>query len=179
MRWPWCHHRPLGEGGRRPAVGWLPWPLTPTRRPIAPATANTPKAEAAPAAKTEQVAAAPAAKPMAGDAKAGEKVFHKCKICHDATSAKNKVGPGLQGVLGRTVGTHDGFRYSKAMKSAGEKGMTWTDEALLAFVEKPRAYVKEKMGGSTKMSFPGLKKEKDRDDLITYLIQETGGLPQE
>ena len=55
----------------------------------------------------------------AGDATAGATVFKKCAVCHVADSDKNKVGPSLFKVMGRTAGTHPGFSYSPAMKAAG------------------------------------------------------------
>ena len=133
-----------------------------------PAAAET-KAEAAPAA---QVAAAPA-----GDADAGKKVFNKCKACHVLDSAKNKIGPSLQGVFGRTVGTADGFKYSKAFMAAKDKGMKWTDENVAALVASPKDFVKEHIGddkGRTRMSFAGLRKQKEIDDLLAYMKQAGG-----
>src|SRR4051812_6753610 len=64
----------------------------------------------------------------AQDAAAGEKVFTKCKVCHIADKDQNKIGPSLNGVIGRTAGTHPGFNYSKAMTEAGKSGVKW-DEA--------------------------------------------------
>jgi len=57
-----------------------------------------------------------------GDAAEGERVFKKCAACHSAEENKNKVGPSLHGVVGRTPGTLEGFRYSLAMQSFGEAG---------------------------------------------------------
>ncbi|RUY60360.1 c-type cytochrome, partial [Mesorhizobium sp. M7A.F.Ca.CA.001.13.1.1] len=61
-----------------------------------------------------------ASQSQAQDAAAGEKVFAKCKVCHVADQDKNKVGPSLNGVIGRTAGTHPGFSYSQAMVAAGK-----------------------------------------------------------
>lgn len=95
----------------------------------------------------------------------GEKVFKKCKACHQVgKGAKNRSGPHLNDVLGRTAGTVDGFRYSKAMAAAGGDGLAWTDETLQEFLTKPRDYVK-----GTKMSFPGLKNPSDIEAIIGYL----------
>jgi cytochrome c len=128
------------------------------------AAASQPAAEnSAPA----QVAAAPV-----GDAKAGEKVFRKCTSCHVIDSDKNKLGPSLKGILGRTAGTVDGFRYSKAFKAASEKGLKWTEQTLAAFVANPKAFVKDEIGadkGRTRMAFPGLRKEKDVNDLMAFI----------
>ena len=105
---------------------------------------------------------------VGGDPAAGEKVMKKCLACHTLEPGKKKVGPSLHGVVGRTPGTLEGFRYSKAMVAFGEGGAVWDVETLDAFLTGPRKFVK-----GTKMSFPGLKKEKDRADLIAYLQQAT------
>ena len=96
---------------------------------------------------------------------AGEKVFKKCKSCHQVgESAKNRTGPILNGIVGKAAGTVEGFKYSKALKAKAEEGLVWTDEALAEFLKKPRAFMK-----GTKMSFAGLKKEKDLDAITAYL----------
>jgi cytochrome c len=97
--------------------------------------------------------------------KAGEKVFKKCKSCHQVgDGAKNKTGPHLNNVMGRTLGSIDGFKYSKTMKAMGEEGTVWNEETMAAFLAKPKKYVKK-----TKMSFAGLKKEKDIVAITEYL----------
>ncbi|WP_135506790.1 c-type cytochrome [Roseovarius aestuariivivens] len=100
-----------------------------------------------------------------GDADAGEKVFRKCMACHAVgEGAQNKVGPQLNGVVGREIASVEGFNYSSALADMGAEGKTWTPEELAAFLEKPRDYAK-----GTKMSFAGLRKEEDRADVIAYL----------
>lgn len=104
---------------------------------------------------------------VTGDAAKGERVFKKCMACHAVgEDAKNKVGPALNGILGRTAGTFDDFAYSAAMKDKGAGGLVWTPETLAAFLEKPKDYV-----DGTKMSFAGLRKPDERDDVIAYLAQ--------
>lgn len=106
-----------------------------------------------------------AAAVQAADVKAGEKVFKKCSACHAVgDGAKNKVGPHLNDVFGRTAGTLDGYKYSKAMIKAGEGGLVWNDETMDAFLLKPKKLIKK-----TKMAFSGLKKDKDRANIIAYL----------
>ncbi|SNR67347.1 c-type cytochrome [Puniceibacterium sediminis] len=101
----------------------------------------------------------------AGDAAKGEKVFRKCMACHAVgPDAKNKVGPELNGIVGRHVGALADFGYSDAMKAKGDEGLVWDAESLAAFLEKPRDYVK-----GTKMSFAGLRKDDDRANVIAYL----------
>lgn len=100
-----------------------------------------------------------------GDAEAGEKVYRKCMACHAVgEGAKNKVGPQLNGVVGRTIGAVEDFRYSDVLAEMGAEGKQWTPEELAAFLEKPREYAK-----GTKMSFAGLRKEEERNDVIAYL----------
>ncbi len=97
----------------------------------------------------------------AGDAAAGEKVFKKCKACHSFDTAKKKIGPHLNGVVGRKAGSVEGYKYSKAMKAAD---ITWDEASLDEYLKKPKAFLK-----GTKMSFGGLKKDAQRADIIAYL----------
>lgn len=105
------------------------------------------------------------AQEAAGDAANGEKVFRKCMACHEVgPDAKAKVGPPLNGVIGRTAGTLEGFAYSDAMVAAGEGGLVWTAETIGELLEKPKDFVP-----GTKMTFAGLRKEEERADVIAYL----------
>ncbi|MEI4483259.1 MULTISPECIES: c-type cytochrome [Phyllobacterium] len=101
-----------------------------------------------------------------GDATAGATVFKKCTACHVADSDKNKVGPSLNGLFGRTAGTHPGFNYSPAMKAAGAAGLVWDSASLREYLHDPKAKVK-----GTKMAFAGLKDETDITNLEAYLKQ--------
>jgi cytochrome c len=99
----------------------------------------------------------------AGDAEKGKQVFKQCALCHTNEAGKNKIGPSLFGVVGRKPGTEAGFSYSSSMKEFGE-GHTWTPEQLDSYLVDPRKVV-----SGTKMIFPGLKKEEDRQNVIAYL----------
>lgn len=112
------------------------------------------------------VATSVAGQSNAQDAAAGEKVFTKCKACHVADEDKNKVGPSLMGVIGRTAGTHPDFKYSPAMVEAGKAGLVWDDAKLTEYLRNPKAMIK---GG--KMAFPGLKKDDEIANVIAYLKQ--------
>ena len=101
----------------------------------------------------------------AQDAENGAEVFKRCRACHDVgDKAKNKVGPILNGIIGRKAGTIEGFNYSDANKKAGANGWVWTEEKLMEYLLNPRTA----MPGN-KMAFAGIRDELDRKDLIAYL----------
>jgi cytochrome c len=99
---------------------------------------------------------------QAQDAAAGEKVFLKCKVCHQiGDTAKNSVGPVLTGVVGRQAGTYPGYSYSETNKTSG---LTWDEATLTDYLKNPRAKVP-----GTKMTFPGLTSADDIKNAIAYL----------
>ena len=101
-----------------------------------------------------------------GDVVSGEKIFKKCAACHSINKGgKNKIGPALYNVVGRTVGGLDNYKYSKTLASYGKQ---WTFEELNGFLQKPASYLK-----GTKMSYAGLRKEEDRASIIKYLNQNS------
>ncbi len=109
----------------------------------------------------------------AADAAAGKKVFKKCAACHKLT-AKNGVGPGLAGIIGRKVASTDYKRYSKDFKALGEKGVVWNAETLASFVHMPKKWVASELGkkkAKIRMAFAGVKKQKDVDNLVAFLME--------
>jgi cytochrome c len=100
----------------------------------------------------------------AQDAAAGEQVFKKCLPCHAVgPGAKNKVGPELNGLDGRHSGSAAGYSYSAANKNSG---IVWKEETFEAYIKDPRGKIP-----GTKMIFPGIKNEKDIDNLWAFLQQ--------
>src|SRR6056297_651254 len=84
-----------------------------------------------------------------GDAAAGEKVFNKCKSCHMVVSDSGeefvkggRTGPNLWGVVGRSAGTVEDFRYGDDIVKAGEEGLDWNEEEFVAYVQDPREYLR-------------------------------------
>ena len=100
------------------------------------------------------------------DADAGKKIYRKCKACHKAEEGKNGVGPSLWGVVGRDVGSVEGYKYSDAVM--GMEG-NWTGANLDAYFADPKAFIP-----GNKMSFPGLKDPQDRVNVIVFLNQADG-----
>lgn len=99
-----------------------------------------------------------------GDPAAGEKVFGKCRTCHQiGPTAKNAVGPELNGVIGRHSGSVAGYNYSDANKNSG---LVWDEATFKEYIANPQ----KKVPG-TKMSFPGLKSQKEIDDIYAFLVQ--------
>jgi cytochrome c len=97
----------------------------------------------------------------AADVEAGKADFKKCALCHTVEAGKNKIGPSLFGVIGRKAASLENYNYSDAMKKFDH---SWDAQTLDNYLADPRAVVPE-----TKMIFPGIKDEKERQDVIAYL----------
>ena len=96
-----------------------------------------------------------------GDIAKGKKLAKKCKSCHTMNEGgKNGLGPNLFGIIGASAGAVEGFKYSKAMSSSG---ILWDEATFNDFILKPKAVV-----AGTKMSFKGIKKATQREDLLAY-----------
>jgi len=115
---------------------------------------------------------------IAQDAAKGEAVFKKCMACHRVgPDAKNLVGPILNGVVGRTAGKVEGYKYSQINHNAGEAGLVWTEASIVEYLADPQGYLKkfladkgaaDKAVGATKMAFK-LPNEQERKDVVAFL----------
>jgi cytochrome c len=106
-----------------------------------------------------------AGKKLSGDPVKGKQIFNRCAVCHSIKAGDNRVGPSLNGVVGRTAGQVPNFSYSSANKKSG---IVWTQQKLFDYLKNPQMMVR-----GTKMMFPGLPKAQDRADVIAYLKQNS------
>ncbi len=98
---------------------------------------------------------------QAQDVEAGKKVFNKCRACHQVgPTAKNGVGPELNGLIGRKAGSVEGYNYSDANKNSG---LTWDEATFAEYIKNPKAKVP-----GTKMAFAGITKEQEIKDLTAF-----------
>ena len=97
---------------------------------------------------------------QAQDVNAGKAVFQQCAACHSIDGG-NGVGPSLQGLIGRKVGSFPGFRFSRAMKNTA---YNWDAAHLDAYLANPQAAI-----AGNVMPFSGLQDAKDRANVIAYI----------
>ena len=135
---------------------------------------SAPPAPKRPEPTQEQKLALLAALPApynSGDLENGRRVFARCRSCHTITEGgPNMTGPNLYGLFSSTVGTHEKYRYSNALKDAD---FVWDAEKLDEWLLRPRDFLP-----GNKMSFVGIASEQDRKDVIAFLKVETGYAPE-
>lgn len=87
-----------------------------------------------------------------------------CSTCHAWQKGVNRIGPSLNGVVGRKVASVPKYAYSAAMKGHAAKVAVWTPAALDAYLAAPQAVVK-----GTKMAYAGQKDPAKRQQIIAFL----------
>lgn len=96
-----------------------------------------------------------------------EKVFKRCKTCHQiGAGAKNRVGPHLNEIGNRIVGSVENFKYSKSLLELKEQALRWDRAMLDKYLKAPRKFIK-----GTSMNFAGIKDELERQKIIEYIWQ--------
>ena len=96
----------------------------------------------------------------------GERQAQICKACHSLDrEGPNMIGPALYGFFGTQVGVRSGFEYSAGLRNAN---FVWTPEALNAWLAQPGRFLP-----GNRMTFAGVLRQGDRDDLIAYLLDVT------
>jgi cytochrome c len=108
------------------------------------------------------------AEPLHGDAARGEKIYDRCIACHALD--RDRTGPRHEGLIGRRVGSVQGFTYSPAMQKAGKAGMAWDEATLDKFLANPTKFLP-----GTRMGYAGIKDPQERADLIAFLKQAGAG----
>jgi cytochrome c len=100
--------------------------------------------------------------------------FNKCLPCHAiGEGAAHKVGPQLNGVVGRPVASQEGYSYSRSMQDAQADGLEWTRETLTLYLKRPRHFLP-----GTSMSFAGMTQRAEIDEIIDYLASfDANGAP--
>ena len=105
-----------------------------------------------------------------GSAETGARVFNKCKQCHTIDAGgRNGTGPNLHNIVGADLGHLDAYNYSSALL---EKGGVWDYDALNAWIENPRDYIKR-----NKMAYGGMRDPQERAHLILFLRENTDNPP--
>ncbi|WP_375175492.1 c-type cytochrome [Pseudooceanicola sp.] len=110
-----------------------------------------------------------------GDAAQGESDFKRCKSCHAIASADEtivkggKTGPNLYGVIGRTAGTAEDYKYGADIVKAGEAGLVWDETSLAAYIEDPRAFLQDYLDDGSAKSKMTFKLKNNTADMAAYL----------
>jgi cytochrome c len=113
---------------------------------------------------------------LAQDEHHGEIEFRKCEACHaivadDGTVLMHggKIGPNLYGIIGRQIGTVEGFAYSPDMIAAGADGAVWDEAGLAAFLHDTRAWIREKTGNPEARTTMAFREGEGAADVASYL----------
>ena len=93
----------------------------------------------------------------------GKRLFMRCAACHDATNTGSpKIGPHLQGLVGRQALAVTGYAYSPGMKA--KPSLVWDAATIDAWLIKPSDVVP-----GTTMAFVGMPDARERKALLMYL----------
>jgi cytochrome c len=128
--------------------------------------ATAPAATASAAPGGAPAAAAPSIDTLFASADPGKGqalVQQQCAACHSLNKGGAAgVGPNLYGIVGAKMFSQAGFSYSAAAKA--KAGGTWTADTMSDWLVDPNGFA-----SGTMMSYPGIKKDQTRADVIAYL----------
>ncbi len=117
-----------------------------------------------------------AAPVIAGDVAKGEADFKKCKGCHSIIAADgtaiqkgSKVGPNLFGVVGRSVGSLEGFKYGASILAANKTGAVWDEAKVAEYLVDPNAWLQKVTGDPAAKSNMTFKLKDGGADIAAYL----------
>lgn len=99
----------------------------------------------------------------AGDPESGKVAFTRwCAGCHKiGPNARAAFGPQLSGVIGRTAGATEDYKYTDAMHKSG---IVWTRENIAKLVKDPDGMVP-----GTRMKLWWIGNDQRMEDLLEYL----------
>ena len=109
---------------------------------------------------------------LKGDAERGAELFRVCAPCHDVgPRARHKTGPGFNRIIGKLIGTYDGYRSSVAMTYFGTLGEKWTRDLLDLYLQDPERFTVGQlpMRRSSTSPFIGVFDPQDRADIVAYI----------
>lgn len=95
----------------------------------------------------------------------GAALFPRCQPCHAiGADPADRIGPHLNGVVGRPVASVPDYSYSRTLRVAGEGGLVWDRPTLTRYLKNPRHSFP-----GTSMAFAGMTARADIDAMIDYL----------
>ena len=105
----------------------------------------------------------------------GAAAFKLCQSCHvvvdddgnTLAGKKAKTGPNLYGVIGQTAGTVEGYRYGKSIVAAGEAGLVWDEEAMVAYLQDPKKFLQTYLDDDSARSKMSYKARADKKNDLT------------
>lgn len=93
----------------------------------------------------------------------GQILFNNaCRTCHTVREGDNRLGPNLNRIVGRKMGTLPDYGYSSAMKRGD---LIWDKSTLDRFMANPDQVVP----GHSMRPYGGLASPEDRASIIDYL----------
>lgn len=96
----------------------------------------------------------------------GKRVYRLCVSCHLLNKdGGHRVGPNLHRIIGRKAGTVEGFRFSRVVM---DSDIVWTPEKIDEWLSNPRSFLP-----GNRMSFSGVRRPQDRQDVIAYIMLES------
>lgn len=96
----------------------------------------------------------------------GARQAQVCRACHSfEDGGQNMIGPALFGFFGSEAGSRAGFEFSPVLADAT---FVWTPRALDAWLAQPGRFLP-----GNRMTFAGVLRDSDRNDLIAYLLRVT------
>jgi cytochrome c len=97
----------------------------------------------------------------------GEALFNNaCRTCHTLEAGDNRLGPTLNGVVGRQAGATPGYNFSQALMRSG---IVWDEANLDRFIGNPDALIP----GNNMRPYTGMTSAEDRAAIISYLVAQT------